>query len=116
MFPSPYPPRPTLILTQAPVQRIKDKVIPVQASYRPRGWQEFEAHSFRHTMVVRLSAVCTSRLYRQEIFLLLISVRSWVDPKAILRPEGLCQWKPLQVVLGHFTGGKAATAWRLPAT
>ena len=68
-------------------------------SLQPRGAQRVPGnYGFQITwqwprMLVRLSALRTDRFYPQEMLLVLISVRGWVDPRVIVRSEGLCQYK-----------------------
>ena len=74
----------------------KSKSKAKQFLYRPGWFQEVEAprfHDNRHMKVVRLSALRNGRLYSHEIFLVLTSDRGWVITGAIVRQEGLCQWK-----------------------
>jgi len=65
----------------------EDKAATIEAFYRPIGFQEVEAPRFVdswHLKVIRLSALCASCLYRQEICLVIISVRGRGNPRVLV--------------------------------
>jgi hypothetical protein len=57
----------------------------------------------RHVKVVTLSALRTGRLYPQVGSLMFISVRVWVDRRAVVQPEGLSRWKIHSSSIGNRT-------------
>jgi hypothetical protein len=61
---------------------------------RSLGYRQAETprfHDCRYMKLVRLSALSTGHLYSPEISLIIIYFGGWVDPRVILRPDGLSQ-------------------------
>jgi hypothetical protein len=76
----------------------KGKAVPLQAWSGAEGSRKLRFPDFM-TMAQYVGKV-VSRTHRpplppgnKEIHLVLISVKGWVDPRAIMRPTGLCHWK-----------------------
>jgi hypothetical protein len=86
--------------------RKKGKAIPVTGRGGPRDCETSRLPHFPtigSQMAVRVSALCAGLPLPPGRFLILISVRGWVDPRIIVRLEGLRKLKKSNDLIGNQT-------------
>jgi hypothetical protein len=80
---------------------VKGKAIPLQALTGPEGSRRLRLPDFKTISKLRWQALHTGHLYPQETFLVLISVRDWVDPQDHNAAESIMSMKNSNDFIGN---------------